>query len=548
MKRLLLIEAILTCLVFIILFLGIDCKRITTYFELALARIAKRRILTVLGITALAVAIRVVALGFFPAPQPRIHDEFSYLLAADTFASGRLSNPTHPHWEFFESFHINQIPTYASMYPPAQGLVLAVGMKMGNAWLGVLISTAIMCGTLCWMLQGWLPARWALLAGLIAVVRISLFSYWGNSYWGGGVAAISGLLVLGAIPRLLKENASIVYFLIFGFGILILANSRPYEGLLLCLSIVLAGLTLSLASKVRIGRLVTVKWLAVALILLVGFVAMGFYNWRVTGHPMLMPYEVNQQQYAIAHAFLWQAPTPTVAYRHIVIQKFHMHFYSLAMQARGSMRGFLKLTGIKISKTWLFFVGPILTISLLALRRTIFDRRIRLLILTGIFAVPGILAETWFHAHYVAPFTGIFYVVMLQGLRHVRFSRALSHRLRYALFLTVPTVIILMIAIAFATFPKPVQDRDFGMWCCNGNGESDRSRFIKQLQANGGKHLVFVEYSSTYEPAESDEWVYNSADIDSSPVVFAHYMDSSKNSELIQYFADRQVWHLVVGD
>jgi hypothetical protein len=65
---------------------------------------------------------------YIPLPQPSIQDEFSNLLAAQTFSHGRLANPTHPMWIYFETFHELSHPTYASKYPPGNGLMLALGL------------------------------------------------------------------------------------------------------------------------------------------------------------------------------------------------------------------------------------------------------------------------------------------------------------------------------------------------------------------------------------------------------------------------------------
>src|SRR5271157_463862 len=107
---------------------------------------ANKRWLVILLTGVAPIFIRLLLLSVLPTPAPRVQDEFSHLLVADTFAHGRAVNPVHAMWVHFESMHILMRPVYASAFPIAPGIAMAIGQAAtGRAWAGVLLSMGLMC-------------------------------------------------------------------------------------------------------------------------------------------------------------------------------------------------------------------------------------------------------------------------------------------------------------------------------------------------------------------------------------------------------------------
>jgi hypothetical protein len=314
-QNILLCAVLAACVMLALLRRGLADRFVRT-LERILSAFAQRKASAIVAIFFAVLVVRLAVLRSLPIPYPGIHDEFSYLLLGDTFAHGRLTNPTHPMWRSFETFHVNWLPTYSSIYPPAQGAVLAVGQLLGNAWFGVLVTNAVMCAAILWMLQGWMPARWALLGTILAALKLGVASYWMNSYWGGAVSAIGGALVLGALPRI-RKHGRLRDALLLAVGVAILANSRPYEGLLVCLPVavwLIWWLFREPSSKVssppsRAARLRRV-FTPIAVVLALTAAFMAFYNSRVTGHALLFPYTLNLRTTSPPRFFSGNTPSP----------------------------------------------------------------------------------------------------------------------------------------------------------------------------------------------------------------------------------------------
>jgi hypothetical protein len=497
-------------------------------------RLAGRPALAVLLVGVSAPVIRLALLPIAPIPQPVVQDEFSFLLAGETFASHRLTNPTPPMWVHFETFHEDFQPTYMSMYPPAQGLFLAAGAVLfRHPWFGVCLGIGAMCAAICWMLQGWFSPGWALYGAVLVVLRLGVFSFWMNSYYGGAVAAAGGALVLGAMPRLMRR-VRVHTALVLGFGLVILANSRPFEGLLVSLPVAGALLLWAFGKKHPPAWILCKRFaLPVLVVFLIAAGAMGYYNWRVFGNPMTMPYQINRAAYAVAPYFLWQSPRPEPAYRHQVMRDFYVSVSAReselrAFQTARTLPGFLNGLARRILIVLFFFLGPVLMPPLIMLPWILRDRRRRFLILAAAIFFVGLLGSVFINANYMAPATALIFAIVVEASRRLRLWRPGGQPVGAALVRAVPCMCIALFLVQVgwkAAAPTP---------------DLPRTRVLHSLEGQPGRQLAIVRYAPGHDSRY--EWVYNSADIDASRVIWAREMTAADNRELLDYYKDRNVW------
>ncbi len=507
--------------------------------EESFSRLAKRKTLAILALFFSVISLRLAALPLLPVPVPGIHDEFSYLLMADTFAHGRLANPPHPMWVSFETFHVNWLPKYASMYPPAQGFALALGQIFGHPWIGVVLSDAAMCAAILWMLQGWLPARWAFLGGVLVALKFGIATYWMNSYWGGATAAIGGALVLGALVRIVKR-ARIRDAVLLGLGVVILANSRPYEGFLFCIPAAawfswwLIGKTKSrqpLHARLRnvLAPLTLVFALTAAF--------MGYYNWRLTGNPLLLPHVLNTHTYHTTGLFLWDHKKPEMHYRNQQFEDFYNGWERENYD--NTWPDVWRVSVEKLGRCAItyFWVGELLALP--AIPFLFRDRKMRLLLATFLLVTVGVFAVIWSNPHYAAPLACVIFALVVQAIRHLRTLRICPRPVGLALSRAIVLLLVLDTGInALRRICDPLA------WPCQ--GDPSRAAIAEKLQHTPGKHLIIVRYDPDDHNIH-DEWVYNGAEIDTAKVLWARELDPQQNANLFAYFKDRKIW-LVTPD
>ncbi|MEO2046002.1 MAG: hypothetical protein ABGX16_05455 [Pirellulales bacterium] len=464
-------------------------------------------------------------------PTPAIHDEFSYLLAADTFSQGRLANQTHPFWQHFETFHVFHQPSYASKYPPGQGLILATGQWLvGQPIVGIWILSALTTATCYWMLLGWVSPRWAALGGLLFLVHPGYQIIWGQSYWGGTLAFLGGSLVFGAAAHM-RRCPQVFDAIAMSLGALILAISRPYEGFVFCMIIGVVVIVHWWQHGLPAWRALALHaFLPQVMVFLIGGACLANYNYAVTGNWRIMPYQLHESIYGLSPCFLWDQPFEDREYNHAILSEFHHGWGMEIYRKQQSLTGLLETKIAMFESTWNHFFPLPLMLPLLFVPFC-HARYKRTVIVVASIAWLSATVTVWNLPHYLAPMSPVLLILVLMGLRQANVwgKKYLNQPRLATLFVAFQIVFFSVCTINYGMAPK-----DTWQW--------RRAAIFEQLKSSPGRHLVFVHYRSDHNPHH--EWVYNRANIDQSQVVWAREMGAARDRALLEYFQDRKAWVL----
>jgi hypothetical protein len=326
-----------------------------------------------------------------------------------------------------------------------------------------------------------------------------------------------------------------------GLGAAILMNTRPYEGALLCLPVAVALLgALVRSGWARHGTALVRSAIPVTLFVAAGGALLLAYNVATTGNPLKTPYDLNRQAYANAPAFLISPPIRSEQRG----PEYFRRFYAAEAEPharRHSLSGNAFSAVGKFFHTWSFYIGATFTLAFLA---GLWASRKEGFLLGGLaFFIAGYLLETWNYPQYVAPAFPLLLILLMRGLGWLR---TFSFRGRpVGLFLSraapASAVLLLVVPVSLLAFDiRSLQSAANTQVCCSIADQNFRSKLLLELAATPGRHLVLVK-DGPMNPLHF-ELVYNEADIDNAPIVWARRLDTERDQRLLAHFPDRVVW------
>jgi hypothetical protein len=343
------------------------------------------------------------------------------------------------------------------------------------------------------------------------------------------------------------KTARLRYCVLLAMGVIFLALTRPYEGMLLCLPVVAILIHWALFGKNRPKPFALVKLAAIPLTLICAASAwLGYYDYRAFGNPLTLPYTVNRATYAMAPYYVWQSARREPAYRRREMRSFYYENELTEFSKIHSWSLFIPMSLGKVSTSVGFFAGFALLPPLIMLRRVLCDRRIRFLVICVLILIAGNVIMVYLLPHYLAPFTAAIYAIGLQAMRHLRVWTPELKPVGVTMVRLIVTVCLLSAGLRLLSGPLKMHVPEWPtgnwttMWFGPDHYGTERFGIESYLERLPGKQLVLVRYAYTREPME--QWVYNLSEIDNSKVVWAGEGDFAGNRELLNYYNDRKVW------
>lgn len=500
----------------------------------AWSALARRKTAAILLVAATCLTLRLAVLPILPIPKFVYADEFSHFLFAETLASGRITNPTPAGWKNVESLFILYEPTYQSQYPIGQALTLFAGkLLFGHPWFGVLLTVAAAAAATCWMLQGWLSAPWALLGAMVLALRVGIYSDWINSYMGGAFAALAGALALGAVPRLARRP-TLGASLALGAGIAALMHVRPFESVMLC--ILAFGSTWILLSRRKPLRQ-RIKILAPACgVVCLGLAGVAFQNWRVTGDPLTLPYQLHKKAQGTPQGLYWQAVVPAPPMRLEIVAD--MYRWQLSEHQKGAtFGGYLAELRSKLGKIYDFYLGYYFFLPLGCTLLVWRNPRVRILWLILVVMILWSSMYGYFYEHYFAPLASVCIALPMIGARYLAKLRWRQAPLGALLAAAVVLSSVQAAPYRVYQFIRHPQSLDKVRFQNDPRAEVER-----QLHPAGGRHIILVRTSrGRHAPGA---WFYNGPDLERSRVIWAQEIDPATDRQFLESYRDRQVWML----
>jgi hypothetical protein len=139
--------------------------------------------------------------------------------------------------------------------------------------------------------------------------------------------------------------------------------------------------------------------------------------------------------------------------------------------------------------------------------------------------------EVWWYPHYAAPFAAALFILVVQSLRYLRQWKYNGREVGRFLVCAMPAAIAVMMLL--------FESRDIA-YRVQANTPTKEGMEQTLLAERLGRHVIFVRYREG--DTEHREWVYNLADIDAAPVIWAHDLGPEENKRLMQYYAGRSFW------